>query len=215
MNGLKVDPHANASITMDGSPLDVAKAAVIMLHGRGSSAEDILALTSHFRGDGVAYLAPEANGNSWYPQWFMSKLNDNQPNLDSALRLLKNLVKQLELTGIPPRRILILGFSQGACLASEFAIRNAQRFGGFAALSGGLMGPEGTVWDYPGSLDDTPIYLGCSDVDPFIPLQRVYETGEVLGENGGQVTLKIFSEMGHFVNQEELQTISRMIDSMV
>jgi predicted esterase len=139
MGDPEVDPHGNASVIVEGTPLEEAKVGVIMLHGRGSSAEDILTLTSQFGGDGVAYLAPEAEENSWYPHWFMSKLQDNQPDLDSALSLLDNLMKELVSVGIPPQKTLIMGFLQGACLASEFAVRNSQRFGGIVALSGGLM----------------------------------------------------------------------------
>jgi predicted esterase len=215
MRNLDTDPHHMADIMMTGSELEEAQSAIIMLHGRGSSAGDILTLTSHFNINGAVFLAPEAYGNSWYPQWFMSKLEDNQPNLDSAIRLLKQLVGNLKSNGIPPERILLLGFSQGACLVSEFAVRNAQRYGGIVVLSGGLMGPEGTTWEGPGSLEGSPVYIGCSDVDPFIPLQRVLETGEIMQQSGGQVTLKIFRGMGHLVNQEELEAVSRMIRSLV
>lgn len=211
MNLRRTDPHLDAAITRLGAPLDEARSAIIMLHGRGSSAGDILSLTSQFGVDGAVYLAPEATGNSWYPHWFMSKLEDNQPNLDSAIMLIKRLLGDLTSAGISPEHILLMGFSQGACLVSEFAIRNAQRYGGIAVLSGGLMGPEGTRWEDPGSLEGTPVYIGCSDVDPFIPLQRVLETEEVMRQSGGQVTLKIFPGMGHLVNQEELEAVSRMI----
>ena len=211
MNSHRTDPHLDAAITRLGAPLDEARSAIIMLHGRGSSAGDILSLASYFSGNGVVFLAPEATGNSWYPHWFMSKLEDNQPNLDSAIMLIKRLLGDLTSVGISSEHILLMGFSQGACLVSEFAIRNAQRFGGIAVLSGGLMGPEGTTWENPGSLEGTPIYIGCSDVDPFIPLQRVLETEEVMQQSGGQVTLEIFPGMGHLVSQEELEAVSRMI----
>lgn len=198
-----------------GEPLESAKAAVIMVHGRGDSAPGILGLASAIHVPDVAYVAPQATHNTWYPNSFMAPMESNQPWLDSALQTVGSVVDQVVEAGVPREKIVLLGFSQGACLASEFAARNATRFGGIAGLSGGLIGPVGTARDYAGSLDGTPVFLGCSDVDPHIPVERVHETDDVLNRLGAQVDKRIYPGFGHTVNQDEADAVRAMLQSVV
>ncbi|HMQ34105.1 MAG TPA: dienelactone hydrolase family protein [Chloroflexaceae bacterium] len=188
-----------------GAPLETARGAVVMVHGRGASAESILSLAPELRADDLAYLAPQATNGSWYPFSFMAPLSNNEPFLSAALEAVGALVAHVEGAGIPAERIVLLGFSQGACLASEFVARNARRYGGLIAFSGGLIGPEGTPRDYQGDLAGTPVFLGCSDVDSHIPKERVLESEAVLARLGGAVTAKLYPGMGHTVNEDELE----------
>ncbi len=198
-----------------GEPLDRARAALVMIHGRGATAESILSLAGELEQPGFAYLAPQAAGNSWYPYSFMSPIANNEPYLSSALAAVGGVLDRLEEAGIPPERIILLGFSQGACLALEFAARHARRYGGVIGLSGGLIGPDGTPRDYPGSLEGTPVFLGCSDVDPHIPKGRVVHSAQVLEELGGDVTARLYPGMGHAVNQDEIDFVRRLMASTV
>jgi predicted esterase len=207
-------PHAGAQVYAAGTPLADAQAAMIMVHGRGASARDILSLTQLWQTEGIAYLAPQAAGATWYPHRFMEPLEANEPWLSSALALLETLVARVGEAGIPPERVVLLGFSQGACLASEFAARNARRWGGVVGLSGGLIGPDGTPRDYPGSLDGTPVFLGCSDVDFHIPKERVVESAEVLTRLGGDVTLRLYPGMGHEVNADEIAWVQSLVANL-
>ena len=174
------DPHRGQPVLTAGAPLDRAKGAILMVHGRGATAEDILSLALELRHTDFAYLAPQAAGNAWYPYRFMESIERNEPWLSSALAKLASILSQISAAGIAPEQTLILGFSQGACLSLEFGARHARRYGGLVGLSGGLIGPDDTPRDYPGSLSGTPVFLGCSDVDPHIPKQRVDETAAVL-----------------------------------
>jgi phospholipase/carboxylesterase len=201
----------SARVLAAGSPLGQATAAMILVHGRGASAEDILSLGRELGRPDLAYLAPQAEGNSWYPYSFLAPLEKNEPGLSNGLALLGHLVDRLGGEGIPPERTVLLGFSQGACLTLEYAARNARRFGGVAGLSGGLIGPPGTPRDYPGSFEGTPVFLGCSDRDPHIPLERVKETTEVLMRMGAQVTERIYPAMGHTVNEDELERVRGLL----
>lgn len=201
----------SARVLAAGSPLGQATAAMILVHGRGATAEDILSLGRELGRPDLAYLAPQAEGYSWYPYSFLAPMERNEPGLSNGLALLGHLVERLEAEGIPPERTVLLGFSQGACLSLEYAARNARRFGGLAALSGGLIGPPGTPRDYPGSLDGTPVFLGCSDRDPHIPLQRVQESTQVLERMGGDVTERIYPGMGHTVNEDEIERVRTLL----
>ncbi len=201
----------SARVLAAGSPLGQATAAMILVHGRGATAEDILSLGRELGRPDLAYLAPQAEGHSWYPYSFLAPMERNEPGLSNGLALLGHLVERLGSEGIPPERTVLLGFSQGACLSLEYAARNARRFGGVAGLSGGLIGPPGTPRDYPGSFDGTPVFLGCSDRDPHIPLQRVKETTEVLTRMGASVTERIYPAMGHTVNEDELEHVRSLI----
>ena len=202
MNG--PHPHGGEPVLAAGAPLAQASAAMLLVHGRGASAQDILALAGEFNQPGVAYLAPQAAGSTWYPYRFLEPTERNEPYLSSALRRLGEVLAEIQAGGVPAERTILLGFSQGACLASEFAARNARRYGGLVALSGGLIGPDGAPRDYPGSLDGTPVFLGCSDVDAHVPAERVRLSGDVLGRLGGQVTLRLYKGMGHEVNHDEI-----------
>jgi predicted esterase len=184
---------------------------MILVHGRGAPAEDILSLGRELDRPDLAYLAPQAPGYAWYPYSFLAPLEQNEPGLSDGLALLGHLLERLAGAGIPPERTVLLGFSQGACLSLEFAARNAKRFGGVVGLSGGLIGPPGTPRDYPGSLADTPVFLGCSDRDPHIPLERVQETTKVLTGMGARVTERIYPAMGHTVNEDELKHVRDLL----
>lgn len=207
--------HQGQPVLTSGAPLPQARVAMILIHGRGASAEDILALAGEFDQPEVAYLAPQAAGNTWYPNTFLAPLASNEPKLSSALAVIAGLLEQVAAAGIPPERTLLLGFSQGACLALEFVARNARRYGGVAGLSGGLIGPDGTPRDYPGSLDGTPVFLGCSDVDFHIPKARVQHSTEVLRRLGGAVTERLYPGMGHTVNRDEIDTVTAMVAAVL
>lgn len=205
------DPHQGQPVIATGAPLATARAAMVMIHGRGASAEDILALAAEFAAPDVAFLAPQAADGAWYPQRFIAPLAANEPFLSSALATVGRLVEHITSTGIPQERVFLLGFSQGACLALEYAARNPQRYGGVIALSGGLIGPIGTAFDYAGSLAGTSVFLGCSDVDFHIPLERVHESTAAMRTLGGDVTERIYPGMGHTVNADETAFVRELL----
>ena len=209
------DPHKHQQLVTAGTPLEDAAAAVVLVHGRGATAGSIIGMAEEFPGSDVAYLAPQAAGNTWYPNSFLAPLESNEPALSSALAAVGAVVERAIDAGVPTDRIVVLGFSQGACLASEFVARNATRYGGLAALSGGLIGPEGTPREYDGTLDGTPVFIGCSDVDPHIPLARVHETTAVLDRMGAAVTERIYEGMGHGINEDELEHVAGMVSALV
>ena len=208
-------PHQGQPVLAAGEPLDRAHAAMIMVHGRGASAEDILTLAGELAQPGFAYLAPQAAGYTWYPNSFLAPIASNEPGISSGLAVLAGLIDHLAEIGIPAERTMLLGFSQGACLSLEFAARHAKRYGGVAGLSGGLIGPEGTPRDYAGSLAGTPIFLGCSDVDFHIPKERVQHSTEVLQRLGGEVTMRLYPGMGHTVNQDEINFVRQMMAGLM
>lgn len=187
---------------------------MILIHGRGASAESILGLAGEFQRPDLAYLAPQAAGNVWYPQRFMAPLASNEPWLSSALRCVDELVAYVAEHGIPHEKIVLLGFSQGACLALEYAARNARRYGGLVGLSGGLIGPDGTPRNYAGSLSETPVFLGCSDVDFHIPKERVILSADVLRGLGGNVEMRLYPGMDHTVNEDEIGFVSSILETL-
>lgn len=196
-----------------------ARAAAVIVHGRGGSPEGILELAAEIerrlaRPGEIAWLAPRAEGGTWYPYGFMEPLERNRPALDRALETIGDAIAELEAAGVPAERIVLLGFSQGACLSLEFAARNARRYGGVAGLSGGLIGPPGTPRDYPGSLDGTPIFLGCSDEDPHIPESRVHESAQTLASLEGHVAARIYPGLGHTVNDDEMGRVAAIFEEV-
>ncbi len=208
------DPHANQPLRTTGPALASAKAAVVAVHGRGGDAGDILGLAEAVGLPGLAWLAPQAATGSWYPHRFLAPLDDNEPWLSSALNRLDSIVAEIEATGVPSDRIALVGFSQGACLVSEYAVRNARRWGAIGVLSGGLIGPPGTTFEYGSSLDGTPVLLGCSDADPHVPLERVQETAQALQVLGAQVDERIYPSMGHTVNDDETAWLREMLQRL-
>src|SRR5713226_7908252 len=206
-------PHAGQPVLHAGEPLARARAAMILVHGRGASAADIMTIAAEVTFPGVAYLAPQAADSAWYPYPFTAPLEANEPYLSSALEVLSSLVAKVETT-VPADRLVLLGFSQGACLTLEFAARHARRFGGVVGLSGGLIGPDGTARDYAGSFDGTPVFLGCSDVDPHIRRDRVVEADEVLKRMGAQVTMRLYRGMGHTVNADEIEAARKIVEGI-
>ena len=208
--------HEGQPLLTAGAPVASARAAMVMVHGRGASAEDILGLRQAF-GDvaGWHFVAPQAANGTWYPERFMAPLARNEPWLSSALDAVGRAVASLEAAGVPSDRIVLLGFSQGACLASEWTARHARRFGGLALLAGGLIGPDGTPRDYAGSLDGTPVFLGCGDVDAHIPVSRVRETAEVMERLGGTVDARIYPGIPHGIVQDEVDAVRALMASVV
>lgn len=215
MNNQKTHPHAGQPVLAAGAPLETAQAVMILVHGRGADARSILDLAAYLSQPGLAFLAPQAAANTWYPYSFLTPMDQNEPYLSSALRRVGEVVDDVMAAGYAPERILIGGFSQGACLAGEFVARNARRYGGLVLFSGGLIGPAGTPRDYPGSLNGTPVFIGCSDIDPHIPLARVEETAEILARLGGEVDKRIYPRMGHTINQDEMDAAAAILAAAV
>ncbi len=205
------DPHRGQPVLTLGPVPSSARVTMIMVHGRGASAEDMLGLAAELRLTDVAVLAPQAAGRTWYPYSFLSPIADNEPGLSSALGVIGGLIDGLVAQQIPIERIALLGFSQGACLSLEFAARHPQRYKAVVGLSGGLIGPPGTPRDDPGSFGRAPVFLGCSDIDPHIPLARVQESADVCRRMGATVDERIYPGMGHTVNEDEISAIRKML----
>jgi predicted esterase len=208
---MESDPHAGQPVFTAGPKPADARRTVIMVHGRGGSAQDILGLARQVRTQDVAYLAPQAKGSTWYPYSFLTAIDKNEPFLSSALGLLARLVDQLASEGITNERVALLGFSQGACLALEFAARHPTRYAGIVGLSGGLIGPPGTPREYTGSFAGAPVFLGCSDIDAHIPVERVHETSDVLQRMDALVDLRIYPQMGHTINDDEIGAVRGLL----
>ncbi len=208
-------PHQGLPVLMSGEPLANARAAMILVHGRGATATDIMMLAEELAQPGFACLAPEAAGNAWYPNSFLAPLASNEPGLSSGLALIASLLEQVNKAGIAAERVVIVGFSQGACLSLEFVARHARRYGGVIALSGGLIGPDGTPRDYAGSLAGTPVFMGCSDIDPHVPKDRVLHSAGVLRALGGQVTAKLYPRMGHTINRDEILVARGIVEGVI
>lgn len=194
-----------------GTDVGTAGAAMVLLHGRGGSGADMNALAHSFRIPGYAYVAPEAPGNTWYPYPFMSPLEQNEPHLSRALDRVRILLGELQETGIPSSRTLLLGFSQGACLALEFAARHRNSCAAVVGLSGGLIGPPGQERDAGDRKANMLVFLGCGDNDPHIPIERVEETARFFQSAGATVDKRIYPGMGHVVNQDEIEEIRRLM----
>lgn len=189
---------------------------MIMVHGRNAAPKNILDLVRVLHRPDFAYLAPAAAGGSWYPYSFMEQRERNEPGISSGLAVLEGLTADLLARGFPAERIMLLGFSQGACLSSEFAIRHPRQYGGIMALSGGVIGPPGTTWDdVTGSFGGAPVFLGCSDMDPHIPASRVLESEALFKRMGADVTRKLYPGMGHLVNGDEIEHVQQVMDAVL
>jgi predicted esterase len=197
-----------------GKPLGEAPIAVVMVHGRNAGPENILDLVPRLARPNVSYLAPAAANRTWYPYSFMADIASNEPVITSVISVLLALVQRIEAAGVARERVVVLGFSQGACLTTEFAVRNASRYGAIVAYSGGAVGPPGTAWDESGRFEGTPVFLGCSDVDPHVPEPRVRESADVCRRMGAEVTLQIYPGMGHLVNDDEIAWTQQLLDSL-
>jgi phospholipase/carboxylesterase len=206
------DPHAGSAVLQDGAPLSQANLAVVLLHGRGSSAENILELGSAFRLPNVAYLAPQAAGHSWYPLSFLAPREENEPHLSSALAKMESVIRSLEQAGFGRERVVVAGFSQGACLATEFLANHPARYGGLIAFTGGLIGPPGSLrHSSAGELAGTPALLCSGDPDPHVPWARVEESAAILQAMGAKVTTKRYPGRPHTITQEELELARNLL----
>lgn len=209
-----MSPHKDQPVAHAGAPLDEANAAMILLHGRGATANGILDLARVLSHDNMAYLAPQAANHAWYPYRFIAPIEQNEPYLSSALEKIGQIVDDIEAAGISKERIVLTGFSQGACLAAEFVARNPSTYGGLLVFSGGLIGPMGQLPVYTGSLKGTPVFLGCSDVDAHIPLERVHESADIFEAMGASVTRKIYPGMGHTISTEEIREAQALLKTI-
>lgn len=205
------DPHAGRPVLRSGPAPEDARLAAILLHGRGASAEDILGLADQLGARDIAYAAPQAAGSTWYPYSFLAPLEQNEPWLGSALRTVAGLVDDFSRQGIPAQRIAILGFSQGACLTLEFAARHARRYAAVVAFTGGLIGPPGAARDYAGNFAGTPVFIGSSDVDAHVPVERVQESTALFRRMGAPVDERIYPGMGHTINADELRAAGALL----
>lgn len=199
------------NIVTKGKELTKDSKVLIMLHGRGASAEDILSLSSYLEVTDFTLIAPQATNNTWYPYSFLAPPSQNEPWLSSALDLLKNLTEELNSLGIPSENIYFLGFSQGACLTLEFVARNAKRYAGVVAFTGGLIGDKIYNQNYKGDFQGTPIFIGSSNPDPHVPVERVYASANILKNMNAAVTEKVYNNMGHTINQDEIDLANKTV----
>ncbi|NHN49465.1 phospholipase [Halostella sp. JP-L12] len=208
-------PHQDQPLVTAGAPLDAAEAAVVLVHGRGATARSIVRMADEFHEHGVAFLAPQAARNTWYPNSFLAPVERNEPGRSSGLQAIRDAIDEANDVGVPTERVMLLGFSQGACLASEFVARNPRRYGGLAVLSGGLIGPQVDPAAYEGSVDGTPVFLGCDADDPHIPQERVHETAEAFERLDADVTKRIYDDLGHGINDDEIDRVSEMVRGLL
>lgn len=214
MNDKHKNIHKNQPIKYAGKPIDQSSAAMIMIHGRGASAENILTLSQEFSTQDLAFVAPQAANHTWYPYSFLAPIEQNEPGVSFALTTIGQLISDLNQQGIPNDKIILLGFSQGACLSLEYAAQNPQRYGGVIALSGGVIGPLGMERHDEGNMERTPVFLGCSDVDAHIPLERVQESTQIFQSLNADVTERIYPGMGHTINQDEVDYINELLSEL-
>jgi len=207
-------PHQGQQLATAGTDLEDAEAALVCTHGRGATARGMLQLAADVIQEGVAVLAPQAARQTWYPSSFLAPVEQNEPGRRSGLQAISDAINEAADAGIPTERVMLIGFSQGACLASEYLARNPRRYGGLAALSGGLIG-ETLDDEYPGDLEGTPVFLGCSDTDPHIPKERVHETAAVLESMNADVTKRLYEGMGHGIAEDELAVVSEMVTALI
>ncbi len=194
-----------------GKKTGEAEKALIMIHGRGANAHDTLSLADYLQVKNFALLAPEATSNTWYPYSFMAPVQQNEPWLSSSLEVIKELVKDLNAEGIISKNIYFLGFSQGACLTLEFVARNAMRYGGVVAFTGGLIGETICSENYTGDFKNTPVFIGSSNPDPHVPVERVHESTKILKGMNAAVTQKLYNGMGHTISQDEIDLANTLV----
>ena len=208
-------PHDDQPVTTAGPRLAEADAVVILVHGRGATAESILSLADEIALSNVAYLAPQAANRTWYPNSFLAPVETNEPGRTSGLEQIGTLLEEAAGAGINPEQAALVGFSQGACLASEYVARRPRRFGGLAALSGGLIGASIDPNSYEGDLEGTPVFLGCSDRDPHIPAERVEETAAIFERLNAEVDTRLYPGMGHGINADELEQVTQLVAALI
>lgn len=213
--GTALAPHGGQPVMTRGTDLDQARAAVIMVHGRGAGPANILDIVPAIEQPGVAFLAPAAAGGTWYPKGFMSSIAENEPGITSGISVVHALIDQAVAAGIATDHIVLLGFSQGACLTSTAAERRPARYGGVIVYSGGLIGPPGTVWADEGDFGGTPAFFGCSNVDGHIPEERVLASAALYERMGATVTTRIYPWMGHLVNDDEIAFTRALLEELV
>jgi|SRR5699024_116196 len=208
-------PHQNQQAVEHGTSLSQAKAAMIMVHGRGATAQSMLPLADEFDQTEFYYVAPQAHNHTWYPYSFLEPKEKNQPGLSSGLQLIYDHLESILQAGIPREKVILLGFSQGTCLATEFVARHPQKLGGVVGYSGGLIGPEINPKAYSGSMEQTTVFLGCSDIDPHVPRERIDETETVFKKLGADVNTQIYEGMGHTINEDEVKIVRNMMDHVM
>jgi len=207
--------HMEQPVFSLGAPFKDAQQVMILLHGRGASAESILSLAAEFDAPETHFLAPQADQYRWYPYSFLTPLEHNEPDLSFALERVDTLVSQLLKAGKRLDQIILAGFSQGACLASEYVVHNPRRYGGLIVLSGGWIGPQTMQRSSDANLDGMPVFIGCSDIDPHIPLPRVHETASLFESMQADVRLSIYPGMGHTVNADEILQVNALLKQSV
>jgi len=209
------DPHAGQPIRTAGAPPEEAAAAVVLVHGRGARADGMLQFAQEFGREGLHYAAPQARRGTWYPNSFLAPVERNQPHLGSALAHVGRAVEAAQSGGIPPEKVLLVGFSQGACLVSEFVARDPKRYAGLVLLSGGLIGAAGTEFGYDGDVDGMPFFLGVSDDDPPIPVSRAAETVDVFEGFDADVRFDEYHGRGHGIFPEEVEYLEELVATLV
>jgi len=208
-------PHQGQPLVTAGTDIDDADAALVLVHGRGATAQSIVNMAESFHRPGVALLAPQARNGTWYPRSFVERVRLNEPGRSSGLRAIEDAVTTATETDVPLEKVLVLGFSQGGCLASEYVARNPRRYGGVVALSGGLIGEEIDPAAYEGDLEGMPSFVGCSDADPHIPVERVEVTAEVFEKLNADVEKRIHEGMGHGVNEDEREYVDGLVADLL
>lgn len=208
-------PHQSQIVATYGSPIEEAKAAMVMMHGRGATAEGMFQLADAFDEPHVHYVAPQAQNYSWYPYSFLAPVEKNEPGRSSGLYKISGIIADLKMSGFSEEQIILLGFSQGACLTLEYAARHPQRYGGVVGLSGGLIGSAVNASQYEGSMEKSPVFLGCSDIDPHIPQKRVDETENIFNKLNADVTKKFYENMGHTIIQDEIKVVKKIMKRVI
>jgi phospholipase/carboxylesterase len=199
------------NIVTEGKKLSATSKVLIMLHGRGANPSDILSLATHLNVKDFSLFAPQATNNTWYPFSFLAPPSQYEPWLTTALAFIKVLLDDIYSKGVPSENIYFTGFSQGACLTLEFVTRNANKYGGVAAFTGGLIGDKIYKENYQGDFQGTPVFIGTSDPDPHVPVERVHATVNILREMNAVVTEKVYANMGHTITEDEIAIVNEIV----